>query len=119
MAVTANFKELGGAASNRLTPIVTIASAATITIPDTGSIFYLSGSTGVTTMNAALFPGRVITLVGAASASVAFTGATVTTIPGTTGQIFCPSLTLADADSATFRQTETGAWVCIATANNA
>lgn len=119
MPVTANMKQMAGAATNLATPIPTIASAATITIPDDGTVFYLSGTTGVSAMSGALRPGRIITLIGAASASVAFTGATVTTIPGTAGQIFCPSLTIADADAATFRMTETGAWVCTGTANNA
>lgn len=118
MGVIANLKEMGGAADNGLTPIPTIASAAALAIPDDGSVFYISGSTGVTSMTGSLRPGRIITLIGAASASVAFTGATVTTIPGTVGQFFVPSLTLADADSATFRMTEVGSWVCIATANN-
>ena len=47
-----------------------VASATTVTLPDRGSVFSLTGTTGVTSITAS-WAGRVVTLILASSAQLA------------------------------------------------
>lgn len=79
MGVLSRVKSVGG--NNR--PIPSVASAATLALPDDSNVVYVSGSTTVTSLDAGNpRPGRHLTIIGATSASVTFTNTTGSTTAG-------------------------------------
>lgn len=73
-------------ANSAAVSVSTLASATTLTIPDTANVFYVSGSTTVTALSLTTnTSGRSIRLIGAANAAVPFTN---TDTPATNGQMY-------------------------------
>lgn len=64
-------------------PTATLASASTLVLPDNRNVFLISGSTTVNLISAPAYTrGRLITLIGAASANVTFTNNNTTSTAG-------------------------------------
>lgn len=114
MGVIADMK----ARSTATTTLQTVASAATLAVPDAGNTWLVSGSTTVTSLSAGgRLAGSRITFIGATSASVAFTN---TNDPTTAGQMDLggSNITLADQDILTLVLMNNGTWNRIANTNN-
>ena len=95
--------------------IPTIASAATLVIPDNVTNMYVSGSTTVTLLSSTFLPGRVIVIYG--TGGVVLTNTDDTT---TLGQMDLggSNLTLAASDIAALMQRNDGSWVRLFSTDN-
>lgn len=92
------------------TKIQTLASAATLTLPDEADVFLVSGTTAVTSLSSTkIFPGRHVTLIGANATGNVFTNTSATT---TAGQMDLggQDRTLTLDDVMTIVQQNNGAW---------
>ncbi len=93
--------------------IKTLASAATLQVPEGDSVFFVSGTTGVASIvveNGRT--GRLIELIGedVSATSIAFTDTAIASAaPGTIS--LAGSLTLARGESVRLRQLKSGGWV--------
>lgn len=93
----------------------TIASAATLTLPDVGNAFYVSGSVTITSLVTSTFVrNRRVTLIGAASANVAFTNTNTLT---TAGQMYLQgaNVTLNEDDVLELFCKNDGTWIIVNT----
>jgi len=68
------------------TPPQTLSSAATLTLPDDDNLFYLTGTTTITSLvTPSSIRNRKVTIIGGSDAEVAFTN---TNDPTTAGQMY-------------------------------
>lgn len=111
MAIWSRLKTLAGGAG---TP-PTLASAATLTLPEVDNGFYVSGTTTITSLVASTNTyNREVTFIGAASANVTFTN---TDSPTTAGQMYLQGSNrlLQESDVLKlFCQTD-GTWILVST----
>ena len=96
----------------------TVASAAALYVNNNVTSVYISGDTAVTSIATTFIqPGRRLTFIGAASASVLFTNTNDTTTKGQM-DLGGSDRTLGDNDVLTIEQRNDGSWVMILTTNN-
>lgn len=95
----------------------TLASASALSIPDGSNVFLVSGTTTIATLTATRLPGRRITLIGAASASITVTN---NNDPTTEGQLDLggSNRTLAQQDILELIQLLNGTWVMVSYTDN-
>ena len=110
---------MGGiAVTNNAVPQV--ASATQIIVPDGTDEIEVTGTTTITSIleQGALSPGRVLVIKAANGANFSITNGGWSA-RGTAGSpiLSGASLTLADGDNVTLKQTSTGSWLQIATVN--
>lgn len=99
---------LGGAVALRTVP-----SAATLPCPDDDNAFYVSGSTTVTSLyTPSWIRNRMVTIIGAASASVTFTNTNTLT---TAGQMYLQGsdVVLNESDVLTLFCQNDGTWIML------
>lgn len=116
MAVTARMKSTAG---SKAPP--TIASAATLRLPEDGNVFLVSGTTAVTSLvsltTGSSWPGRTVTFIGTDASGNDFTN---TNDPTTAGQMDLggSNRTLAAQDVLVLIQATNGTWVMQSFTNN-
>lgn len=97
----------------------TIASASSMELPDDANSIIVSGNATVTALsaNSPIRSGRVVRLVGAASAAVIFTNTNDTVTKGQM-DLGGANITLGATDVLQLEQQETGAWLRVSLTDN-
>lgn len=109
MGKAASIKSLVGPSNIR-----TIISAAALNVPESGSVFFVSGTTGITSINSGpVQAGRLIELVGLdnSTTSIVITGVAIATAVSGQPCLDTADITISRGDSIRFRQGSTGKWI--------
>lgn len=113
MSVAARMKQTAGGVR-----IPTIASAATLVLPDDSNVIMVSGTTTVTSLNSGrVWPGRQVTFIGTDGSGNAFTNTNATTDAGKM-DLGGSNVTLALDDVLVLVQMNTGAWRKVVSTDN-